>query len=612
MAKTVPMRGVLSLNTRPFESALGRAGLKAKGFATGTSKAMLGVAAAVGTVTLAVKGLQAAYDKASEARDKFAAADTLRRRSAIAMGGNFQQNLPTVSRMGADLAAQYGISETQIQPALYDAFSTTENLKEASEVMEIAARNFWLSGTDLQTTVKTFTDNAKIFGVATSDYADAAAFLTTISKLTPEEVAQFAPQFLGRGAALNVGLREQFAQFGTAATRFRPEQASTRLGEFYNALSDPNHKLTAALIDFSGEMPSQMDDLVGQLAALREAVGDDAFAALATGSVGDIAKVLTDDATYRKMLEKMTGDISGSFEEMSDFMLESEELRQQSLNERLENIWKNFGEQVSPMLGDFQEKMMELTEQTLPVLMSSIVGLSGLLETFAGGARFATDAALDMGTYITNWWQKGPLSTAWWGGGANFGAQGTATPEQMKLDRILEQASVYLGKNYEDWAERGAEVAYKYIDEDRKTQTDDLTFTQAVGFMAKQVEDGLAVEPFDDNITALLSPENINEMAALLLESGIADPEALRAIGAASEEYEPLLEVADRMDKVVEINTKLAEMYDGSYELWRQYLPGIAESTEGADDKLGDLQEDKDRALFFSPIETGDFARVGP
>ena len=440
MAKTIPMRGTLSLNTRPFEAALGKAGLKAKGFATGTSKAMLGVAAAVGTVTLAVKGLQAAYDKASEARDKFAAADTLRRRSAIAMGGNFQRNLPTVSRMGSDLAAQYGISEQQIQPALYDAFSTTENLKEASEVMEIAARNYWLSGTDLQTTVKTFTDNAKIFGVATSEYADAAAFLTTISKLTPTEVAQFAPQFLGRGAALNVGLREQFAQFGTAATRFRPEQASTRLGEFYNALSDPNHKLTAALIEFSGKMPSQMDDLVGQLGALREAVGDDAFAALATGSVGDIAKVLTDDATYQQMLQKMTGDISGSFEEMSDFMLEGEEVRQQSLKERLENIWKNFGDQVSPQLGDFQEKMMNITEQTLPSFASAIGSLGILLETAAGAVRWGTDLALDIGTFLKDPW--GVLT-----GKTDLGEAGLQTGTDMQVDVLLDKAARYMGQN---------------------------------------------------------------------------------------------------------------------------------------------------------------------
>ena len=602
MAKTIPMRGSLSLNTRPFEAALGRAGLRAKGFATGTSKAMLGVAAAVGTVTLAVRGLQAAYDKASEARDKFAAVDTLRRRSAIAMGGNFQRNLPTVSRMGADLAAQFGISEQQIQPALYDAFSTTENLKEASEVMEIAARNFWLSGTDLQTTVKTFTDNAKIFGVATMDYADAAAFLTTISKLTPEEVAQFAPQFLGRGAALNVSLREQFAQFGTAATRFRPEQASTRLGEFYNALSDPNHKLTSALIEFSGQMPSQMDNMIEQLAALREAVGDDAFAALATGSVGDIAKVLTDDATYQQMLQKMSGDISGAFDEMSEFMLDGEEVRQQSLNERLENIWKNFGEQVSPHLGTFQEEMAGITERVLPAFASSIGTLGVLLDTAADAARFGTDLALDIGTFLKDPW--GVLT-----GQVDLGEAGLQTATDMQIDTMLDRATQYLGKNYDEWVEKGRGTSFMTPDD--RSGKNFLPFAQQLAMTSGQASAGWGLDTFGMNVRAL-TRANTNALAELFLESGIADAATLRDIGGQGWEHEGWLAVADRMDKVVDINTRLTEMYDEHYEIWRKYLPEIAESSAGTEQGVNDMAQDQDRALFFSPIETGDFARLGP
>ena len=576
------------------------------GMSAGAKTAAIGIAG----VTVAVGALAAAYQTADRASKQFATIDTLRRRTAVAAGGNFQRNLPGAGALGQGLATEYGIAEEQIQPALYDAFATTGGWKEAEDLVRIAARNFWLAGVDLQTTAKTFTDNAKLFNISTEEYADATAFITRISKLTPEDVGRFAPQFLGRGQSLGIGLREQLAMFGTATSRFRPEQASTRLGEFFNALADPNHKLTKAFSDFAGTIPAHMDDLVGELADFRESIGDDAFSALAVGSVGDIAKALTDSGVFMEMKNKMSSGIEGVFNEMSDFVMRTEELKQKSIDEQFKEIWKNWGEQIAPELNEFKQSMMDLATQVLPTFGIALTTLGGTMEVIAAGARRGADLALDTSAYFSNLWEKGPISTAWWGGGADFGGQGVATGAQMSLDRILDQASRYVGENWEDFANRGTGIDYTQVDAGGGRTTTAQSFTAALGFTANQVNNGIALAPFNQNAAAL-AESNVDLFASLFSQAGITDPATLRAIAAESPEFAVWNDVADRMEQVEKINSELLAEYRRFNEMQSIYLPKIADSTEGTEGNTERLAADKERATYYSPITTADFLAQG-
>ena len=565
------------------------------GMSAGAKTAAIGIAG----VTVAVGALAAAYQSADRASKQFATIDTLRRRTAVAAGGNFQANLPGAGALGQSLATEFGIAEEQVQPALYDAFATTGGWKEAEDLVRIAARNFWLAGVDLQTTAKTFVDNAKLFDISTQEYADATAFITRISKLTPEDVGRFAPQFLGRGQSLGIGLQDQLAMFGTATSRFRPEQASTRLGEFFNALADPNHKLTKAFSTFAGKLPSAMDDLVGELSAFRASVGDDAFSALAVGSVGDIAKALTEGGVFEEMRDKMGQGIEGVFVEMSDFVMETEELRQKSLDEQIKEIWKNFGETIAPEMNDFKQTMADVVSETLPSFAAAIDALAIGMETTGDVARWGTDLYHDIAAF----WRS-PGDYLW--GGKSLGDFGTPTQDERWMDRQLQGLQDYYADNYDRWAEYGTkESTLQNFDRDLEW----LNMSEFLSRMEGQVDPRLAFSGANINYRtfARAFPEF---MAEGLVAEGVS-PEQFRTRTEGWDVTGEFGRVADLMQQLLDREEGMANylaMIATRVEGWDEIVRNIEGNTG---DAASSLEGGKDRATYYSPITTADFLAQG-
>lgn len=577
---------------------LGGVARAATGAFTGMSAGAKTAAIGIAGVTVAVGALVTAYQAADRASKQFATIDTLRRRTAVAAGGNFQRNLPGAGALGQSLATEFGIGEEQVQPALYDAFATTGGWKEAEDLVRIAARNFWLAGVDLQTTAKTFVDNAKLFDISTQEYADATAFITRISKLTPEDVGRFAPQFLGRGQSLGIGLQDQLAMFGTATSRFRPEQASTRLGEFFNALADPNHKLTKAFSTFAGKLPSAMDDLVGELSAFRASVGDDAFSALAVGSVGDIAKALTEGGVFEEMRDKMGEGIDGVFVEMSDFVMKTEELRQKSLDEQIKEIWKNFGETIAPEMNDFKETIMDITKQSLPVLASGLEGLAVVLGGVGDVARWATDLTYDIGMALQD-----PLGALL--GTIDYDEFGLPTENQLWMDRQLRGLQTFYADNY-----------------DRFAADEGIGLFQDAGGESRGVRLGTMLAATEAQVTASAAAGNVGVnyeqlarsfpqfLAEGLVAEGVS-PEQLRLETEGTQWADEFSMVANLMERQLEkeesMNNYLA-MITSRVEGWDEIVRNIEGSTG---DTAAALESGKDRATYYSPITTADFLAQG-
>ena len=358
-----------SQDLRGFSRQLNTFVTSSRGQLGGVTAGWNKMAVAIGAAGLAVTGLAMAYGVATRAYEKFQQVDTARRRAATAgPGGSYADNLGRASQLGPQAAAEYGIPETQIQGGYYEAFAANaQTWEEASDLVEIGARNFWIAGTDIKATIGIYKTYADTFGVSAETFADSVTTLAQSTRITEQQFAQFGANYLPSSQGIGMNLNQTLAMQGVLVRSLKPEQAATRQAAFISELENPSSNLSKAITRATGKSVRDVissDELIQTLSGMRETMGTDQFNLL-TGSreVRDVMRLLANANTYYKQLMKSLEDSEGAFKEKSDFIMLSMEKEAKSFQQTMEGVWNEIGEAVGPAIQSFQEDLGELAQK---------------------------------------------------------------------------------------------------------------------------------------------------------------------------------------------------------------------------------------------------------
>ena len=379
-----------------------------KSGAGGAATAIAGIGIAAGAATIALRTAWRAYEQ-------YGRVDTLTRRTALAASTDIEgarRVLPQVDKIGSDLAVSSGIPEEQIQPALYDALAVMGNLPDAVEQLELAIDAWWLAGTDIQTGVKTFNDFAQMFGIATEEYLDTTLRFTESSKINKQEFAEFAPQFLGRGAQAGFDLQTQAAIFGATIGRIpKVSMAAARTGEMFSTTSiGEQSKFGRAVAEEVGmtlkEYLESGGDFKTLLLQMQTSLGESRFGALLTSAAAsDVINAVINDTTYDRVMSNLEQVRPGMFREQAGFARESSEQSQLTYKQMMDQVWQSIGEAVADDFSGLQDQLVDITENALPAFKLAL-----------RGTALASEGA--------NWFLEDPTRLAMFAGQAGYVATG--------------------------------------------------------------------------------------------------------------------------------------------------------------------------------------------
>jgi TP901 family phage tail tape measure protein len=384
-----------------------------RGRALSTMGAGLVAVGAAGFVALESMGRGAReYDKAAAA--------------ALTQTDNIGASLGELKEMGLDIARTVPVQLEQIQPALYDIFSSIDvGLSESRVLLKQFAKDAVAGNTDMQTATRA---NLQVMNAYSLEVKDAHKVSDFFFQLVRKGVGTYQEMTAAVGKAIPSAARagQSYEQLGgmiAFMTRqgLTAAQAGTSAARALDAMSHPEtvKKMEAmglSVKDAAGnfrpmnEIVQQLHEKLGKLTAPERAKR---LFELFKGSGGTIQARRFFDSALKNMddyqkLTKAMGDAGGSAKRAFDIMKNTDQgKQQQALNNlkafriELGDIYNDIRTKVIVVLGDLAKMFGNLPDGVkkaivLFVLVASVMSVIVGVGLVLAGAFLVADAAITL------------------------------------------------------------------------------------------------------------------------------------------------------------------------------------------------------------------------
>ena len=384
-------------------------------FSQGTGAAIGGI----GGVVAGIATITATINVAQTAWQKFASLDTLRRRSgaaAIGLGGTAEARLDRATGIGRGIAEEYGISEKHVQAALKDILGLNlGSWEEASELLEIAAKEWWYSGADMSRTAATMKGQATLWERDLNEIADEMAATVQISGsgTTMQNLGRAQGFYMPAASQAEVSSSFANALYATLTQLgLNPERSGTATAAVFRELVDTTKGLGKLIKDRTGLAPGDVDETT-LIRILGEMYRDLDITELSGAAETRAGLVAFDDTTMMQgFFEDLARGSGGRFDEVTGEVLDTSERKLNQWKVALDDAWNEIGKTLVESEG-FND-MIDMLKQTIPE-----------------AAKFAAGALTTLSTAISSGWEfvSGIMEKFGFGGGGEELRDNTAAEQ---------------------------------------------------------------------------------------------------------------------------------------------------------------------------------------